>query len=234
VKLYKGARPLFDHFKIEKELESIFNKRIPLKSGGSLVIEQTEALVAIDVNSGKFKGGELEETAYQINMEAAREIARQLRLRDMGGLIINDFIDMKLEKHRRDVEREFRDALKSDRARIKLARISPFGIIEMTRQRVRPSLKLSVFDRCEQCHGTGYVASLETTCLNIIRKIRLWVTQKKPVMRIQVNNRIADYMNNHKRRLIMDLEHTYGKKILIMGSPEIPVGEIRLTANSVP
>lgn len=227
VKHYHRTRPLFDFFNVERELESIYNKRIALKSGGSLVIEQTEALVSIDVNSGKFKAEELEETAYKINLEAAKEIARQLRLRDLGGLIINDFIDMKQDKHRRDVEKMFREALRTDKARIKVARMSPFGIIEMTRQRVRPSLKSSLFDTCQYCNGSGYIASLETTCLNIIRKIRLWVTQKKPVLKIHVNHKIADFINNDKRKLLINLEESHRKKIIIIGSADIPWGEIR-------
>jgi len=232
VKHYRKAQPLFDHYNIEKELDFIYNKRILLKSGGSLVIEQTEALVSIDVNSGKFKAGELEETAHKINIDAAREIGRQLRLRDLGGLIITDFIDMRLEKHRRDVEKEFRDSLKGDKARIKLARLSPFGLIEMTRQRVRPSLKRSVFDRCSHCKGTGYIASLETTGLNIIRKIRLWVTQKKHVLKVHVHPVIADYVNNHKRRLLIELEDQHKKKVDIIGSNDIPFGEIRMISKA--
>lgn len=228
VKLYKKKQPLFDHYNLEKELEHIFNRRIALKSGGSLIIEQTEAMVSIDVNSGKFKADELEETAYMINLDAAEEIARQLRLRDLGGLIVNDFIDMKQEKHRREVEKKFREALKVDRARIKVAKMSIFGLIEMTRQRVRPSLKRSVYDKCSTCSGTGYVASIETTCLNIIRKIRLWVTQKRRVLKIEVNPKIADYLNNYKRRLLLQLEDEYGKQIEVIGSASIPMGELKV------
>ncbi len=233
VKLYKGKHPLFDHYNVEKELVMLLDRDIPLKSGGSLVIEQTEALVAIDVNSGKFKGGKLEETAFQINIEAAKEIARQLRLRDLGGLIICDFIDMQEDEHKRAVEKMFRDSLKPDRARIKLARMSPFGIIELTRQRVRPSLKLSVFDRCDNCNGTGYVASLETSTLNIIRKIRLWVTNKQKELNIVVNPKIADYINNHKRRLLLELEDISNKKVTIVGSWRVPLGEIIIENEAV-
>jgi ribonuclease E len=228
VKLYKGSRPLFDHYSIEKELESIMERRIPLKSGGSLVMEQTEALVAIDVNSGKFKAGELEETAFKINQEAATEIARQLRLRDLGGLIICDFIDMRQDKHKRGVEKVFREALKEDRARIKLARMSPFGIIELTRQRMKQSLKRSVYEECTHCQGTGYVPLPETACLNIIRKIRLWITQRGKSLTVYANPKIADYMNNHKRILILDLEKKSGKSISIISSPALRRGEIEM------
>ncbi len=129
---------------------------MPLRQGGSIVIDQTEALVAIDVNSGNFRADDsAEETAYQMNLLAAKEIARQMRLRDLGGVIVNDFIDMRKEKHRRSVERALRDAVKRDRARTKILRTSPFGLIEMTRQRIRPSLKRSVYKDCPGCAGSG-------------------------------------------------------------------------------
>ena len=228
VKLYQGKRPLFDHYNIEKALEGLYDRRIPLESGGSLVIEQTEALVAIDVNSGRFKADELEETAFKINKDAALEIARQLKLRDLGGLIINDFIDMKQDKHRREVEKTFRDALKGDRARIKVAKMSTFGLIEMTRQRVRPSLKRSIFEPCGHCGGTGYVPSMETAGLNIIRKIRLWITQKHPVLNVEVAPQVAQFIQNHKRKVLLNLEETYGKTIVIQGNPLRERHEIRL------
>src|SRR5205823_4702450 len=140
LKLYEGKEPLFDKFGIEKEIVRIQQKHVPLPNGGSIVLEQTEALVSIDVNSGNFRAdNNAEETAYQMNLLAAKEIARQIRLRDLGGVIVNDFIDMRDEKHRRNVERAMRDAVKRDRARTKLLKISQFGIIEMTRQRIRPS-----------------------------------------------------------------------------------------------
>jgi len=235
VRLYKGKEPLFDRFKVEGKLKSIFDSRITLDSGGSLFIEQTEALVAIDVNSGRYKGEELEETAFAINKEASREIARQLRLRDLGGLIIIDFIDMVEAAHRRTVEKEFRDALRHDRARIKVAKISPFGVIEMTRQRVRPSLKSYVYEKCPHCSGTGFVASRETLGLDLIRKIRLWVLQKKkcPLIRITVNDRMADYILNSKRLLLMDLEEKSEKRIIIKGDPALEPGEIRHVAEAV-
>ncbi len=229
VKFYRGRRPLFDRFKLEKELESMLEPRIPLKSGGSLVIEQTEALVSIDVNSGKFKGGELEETAFAINIEASKEIARQLRLRDLGGLIVIDYIDMLLPEHRSAVEKEFREALKGDRARLKMAKISGFGVIEMTRQRVRPSLKSFMHEKCSFCHGTGYVASVETTCLNIIRKIRLWAIQKGPAqVTVRVNDRMAEYLLNSKRRFLLELEEKTGKSISITGDAVFALGDINL------
>src|SRR5205823_12728363 len=141
IQFYEGKEPLFHKFGIEEEIARIQLKKVPLPSGGSIVIEQTEALVAIDVNSGNFRAADnnAEETAYQMNLQAAKEIARQLRLRDLGGVIVNDFIDMRDEKHRRAVEKALRDAVMRDKARTKLLKISQFGIIEMTRQRIRPS-----------------------------------------------------------------------------------------------
>ena len=152
VKLYDDNEPIFSHYGIEEEILKIQDKNVPLKGGGSLVIEQTEALVAIDVNSGTFRVDDnAEQTAYQVNCKAAREIARQVRLRDLGGVIVNDFIDMRDERHRRGVERELREAVKRDRARTKILRMSQFGLIEMTRQRIRPSLRRSVYEDCESC-----------------------------------------------------------------------------------
>ena len=154
---------------------------MPLKAGGSIVIDQTEALVAIDVNSGNFRAEDsAEETAYQMNLLAAREIARQIRLRDLGGVIVNDFIDMRKEKHRRGVERALRDAVKRDRARTKILRTSPFGLIEMTRQRIRPSLKRSAYIDCPCCHGTAVVKTPESMAIDVVRLLIL-ASQRPPI-----------------------------------------------------
>jgi ribonuclease G len=163
VKLYTRPDPIFEAFGITQELEKALRPKVWLKSGGYIVINQTEALVAIDVNSGNFRAdnNNAEETAYQMNLHAAKEIARQLRLRDLGGVIVNDFIDMREERHRRGVERALHDAMRRDRARTKLLHMSQFGIIEMTRQRIRPSLKRSVFHECGHCKGTGQVKTVE-------------------------------------------------------------------------
>src|SRR5207248_8843943 len=159
---------------IEDEIARIQLKKVPLPMGGSIVIEQTEALVAIDVNSGNFRAErhDAEETAYQMNLQAAREIARQLRLRDLGGVIVNDFIDMRDEKHRRHVEKALRDAMQRDRARTKILRISQFGLIEMTRQRVRPSLKRSGYMDCPYCKGNAQVKTPETMAIEIMRMMQ--------------------------------------------------------------
>src|SRR6187401_2643076 len=172
LKLYEGREPLFHKYKLDEEIAQINQRRVPLKGGGSLVIDQTEALVAIDVNSGSFRtDGSAEESAYQLNQIAAREIARQLRLRDLGGVVVNDFIDMRKERNRRNVEHTLRDAVKRDRARTKILRTSPFGLIEMTRQRIRPSIKRSVYKECPSCAGSGLVKSAESMALEVVRKL---------------------------------------------------------------
>jgi ribonuclease E len=179
-----------------------------LPHGGSIVIDQTEALVAIDVNSGNFRAdNNAEETAYQMNLQAAKEIARQLRLRDLGGVIVNDFIDMREEKHRRGVERAMREAVKRDRARTKILKISPFGIIEMTRQRIRPSLKRSVYHDCPHCEGTGQVKTCESMSIDVMRMLQL-AAHRENIQRIQVRvaEDVAHYLLNKKRKEISQLE----------------------------
>ena len=208
LQLYEGKEPLFHKYRMDEEIARIHRRQVPLKQGGSIVIDQTEALVAIDVNSGNFRADDsAEETAYQMNLLAAREIARQLRLRDLGGVIVNDFIDMRKEKHRRGVERALRDAIKRDRARTKILRTSPFGLVEMTRQRVRPSLKRSVYCDCPTCTGTGVVKSSETMAIDVIRLLIL-ASQRPDVARVAVTvaTEVADYLNNKKRRELAQLE----------------------------
>ncbi|MHC4855689.1 MAG: Rne/Rng family ribonuclease, partial [Planctomycetota bacterium] len=183
---YDGKSPLFHKYNIEKEIEKIQAMRVNLKSGGSLVIEQTEALVAIDVNSGRYrKQTNAEQTAFKINQEAAGEIVRQLKLRDMGGLIICDFIDMRDNRNKRAIEKEFRNALKSDRARSRALKMSAFGLIELTRQRMRPSLQSSTYLKCSHCNGVGVVKSFESQSIEILRTVRL-AALKKEIRRIEL------------------------------------------------
>lgn len=218
---YDDKVPLFHKYKIENEITKIQSRTVPLSSGGSIVIEQTEALVAIDVNSGKYrKGQNAEETAYKTNIVAAEEIARQLRLRDLGGLIICDFIDMRTEKHRRDVEKTFRLAVKPDRARSRILRISRFGIVEMTRQRMRPSLQSSTYLACPQCAGTGFVKSNESVAIEVIRKLHL-AASKKQIKQIElfVSPSVADHLQNRKRANIAQIEHVSDKRIVIHAEP---------------
>src|SRR5438105_2048760 len=186
LQLYEGREPLFHKYKLETEIAQIYQRKVPLKAGGSIVIDQTEALVAIDVNSGSFRHeNDAEETAYQLNIAAAKEIARQLRLRDLGGVIVNDFIDMRRERHRRGLERALHDAMRRDRARTKILRTSPFGLIEMTRQRIRPSLKRSVYKDCPGCSGSGVVKTAESMAIEVVRLLIL-ATQHEDVARLTV------------------------------------------------
>lgn len=228
---YDGKTPLFHKYGIEEKISEVQSRTVQLKGGGSIVIEQTEALVAIDVNSGKYrKQKSAEQTAFNINMEATSEIARQLRLRDLGGLIICDFIDMRSEKHRREVEKAFRNNVKPDRARSKILKISRFGVVEMTRQRMRPSLQSSTYLACPHCAGSGFVKSGESLAIEIIRLLNLAVS-KKHIKRIElfVSSQIADYLHNQRRDVIIQIEHATDKTIEIHASPDYTGEKHKLT-----
>lgn len=214
---YDGKIPLFHKYRIENEITKIQSRTVELKGGGSIVIEQTEALVSIDVNSGRYREHQNpEETAHKINMVSANEIARQLRLRDLGGLIICDFIDMRSEAHRKDVEKAFRAAVKADRARSRVLRISKFGVVEMTRQRMRPSLQSSTYLACPYCAGAGFVKSQESLSIEIMRLLNL-AAWKKEIRRIElfVSPEVADYLQNEKRGVITQLEQLSEKPVAI-------------------
>jgi len=218
LQLYDGREPLFHKYRLEEEIAKIHQREVPLARGGSIVIDQTEALVAIDVNSGSFRADDnAEESAYQINQLAAREIARQLRLRDLGGVVVNDFIDMRREKHRRGVERALRDAVKRDRARTKILRTSPFGLIEMTRQRIRPSLKRSVYRECPGCTGTGVVKTPESMAIEVVRLLLLATQRAATSISVTVNDEVGTYLNNKKRREISRLEDDAKVTIQVVG-----------------
>ena len=226
VTYYDSKVPLFHKYRIEDEIAKVQSRTVELKGGGSIVIEQTEALVSIDVNSGRYrKGQSAEQTAYQTNMEAATEIARQLRLRDLGGLIICDFIDMRSEKHRRDVEKAFRSAIKTDRARSRILRISRFGVVEMTRQRMRPSLRSATYLACPHCGGTGFIKSHESLAIEIIRLLNLSAS-KNLIKRIElsVSPEVAGYLQNKKRAAIAQIEQLNDKRVIIHSEPSY-VGE---------
>lgn len=215
--VYNDPQPLYHRLGIENQIEKLHGRYVALPIGGSLVIDSTEALVAIDVNSGKFREMEdAEETARRINLEAAEEIARQLRLRDLGGVIVCDFIDMRLEKNRRAVEKSLRDALKRHKERAKILRMSRFGIVEMTRQRTRPSISRSMHQDCPFCQGSGMVKTPETTILDVMRMIQLAshrdVIQK---IEVQVHPEVAFQLQNRKRRSISDLEVRSGRQIVV-------------------
>ncbi|HEY4309708.1 MAG TPA: Rne/Rng family ribonuclease [Pirellulales bacterium] len=224
LQLYEGKEPLFHRYRLDEEIGRIHQREVPLRQGGSIVVDQTEALVAIDVNSGNFRADDsAEETAYQMNLLAAREIARQLRLRDLGGVIVNDFIDMRKERHRRGVERALRDAVKRDRARTKILRTSPFGLIEMTRQRIRPSLKRSVFKDCPGCAGTGVVKTAESMAIEVVRTLIL-ASQQEDVARVAVtvSDEVSTYLNNKKRRELAKIEDDAGISVQIYGREGVP------------
>ncbi|MDZ7617009.1 MAG: Rne/Rng family ribonuclease [Patescibacteria group bacterium] len=224
LQLYEGKEPLFYKYRLDEEIAKIHRRAVPLKAGGSIVIDQTEALVAIDVNSGSFRADDsAEESAYQMNLLAAKEIARQIRLRDLGGVLVNDFIDMRKEKHRRGVERALRDAMKRDRARTKILRTSPFGLIEMTRQRVRPSLKRSVYADCPWCGGTGVVKTPESMSLEVVRLLIL-AGQRSAIARVVISvvDEVAYYLNNTKRHELARLETEGQMKVQIVGLKGVP------------
>jgi len=222
---HESTTPIFHSFGIEKEVQKLYQPKIEMENGITLVIEQTEALVAIDVNSGRFKPGtNLEETAYRTNMEAAPELTRQLRLRDLGGVIIIDFIDMTLEKHKRAVERRVIESLKGERARIKVGKISPFGMLEVTRQRVGPGLKRTVFNTCTHCSGAGMTRTVASKALAVLRDVRALLQLKGfSIIQTFVAPPVNDYLVNHKRRAILDLEEAMGKSIVVRGEPTYPV-----------
>jgi ribonuclease E len=226
LKLYEGKEPLFHKYNLDDEIAKIHQRTVPLKQGGSIVIDQTEALVAIDVNSGNFRADDsAEESAYQMNLQAAKEIARQIRLRDLGGVVVNDFIDMRHERHRRGVERVLRDSVRRDRARTKILRTSPFGLIEMTRQRIRPSLKRSAFSDCPYCRGSGVVKTPESMSIEVIRLIML-ASHDPQISRVTITvaDEVASYLSNKKRRELARLEDEGAMTLQILGekgvSPE--------------
>jgi len=224
IRYFESTEPLFHKYNIEDEISKIYQKRIEMPLGGSLIIEQTEALVAIDVNSGNFRAdNNAEETAFQMNLLAAREIARQLRLRDLGGVIVNDFIDMKSEVHRRKVEDAFREALRRDRARTKILRISQFGLIEMTRQRIRPSLKRSLFTDCPYCKGNGFVKTSESLSIDVMRLLQLAAHRAPSIASVQVTVHAdaAHYLLNKRRKDLAALEERGKMEIVIIGETGI-------------
>jgi ribonuclease E len=248
IKLYDEKVPLFHKYGIEDEIAKIQRRHVPLPEGGSIVIDQTEALVAIDVNSGNFRvEDDAERTAYEMNLRAAKEIARQLRLRDLGGVIVNDFIDMREERHRRGVERALREAIKRDRARTKVLRMSAFGLIEMTRQRIRPSLKRSIYEDCSHCAGSGVVKTAESMAIDVMRLLAL-ASHREEIRRINVtvSPNVATYLNNRKRKEITRLENESNMTVQVAFKDNVPAeflqidcydannGEVRLVPQPAP
>jgi len=218
VKLYQDAIPLFNRYQIENQIETAFMREVKLPSGGSIVIDITEALVSIDINSSRAtKGGDIEETATQTNLEAAEEIARQLRLRDMGGLIVIDFIDMTNAKNQREVENRMKAALELDRARVQVGRISRFGLLEMSRQRLRPSLEETTFKICPRCDGQGTIRSTRSLALSILRLVEEEAQKEfSAEIRAITPVSVATYLLNEKRSEIADIERRNKLRILIL------------------
>ncbi|MCT6886090.1 Rne/Rng family ribonuclease [Bartonella apis] len=223
VQPYREQLPIFAHNGIEGQLDAMLQPEVTLKSGGYLVINQTEALVAIDVNSGRStKEHSIEETACQTNLEAAEEVARQLRLRDLAGLVVIDFIDMEEKRNNRLVEKKLKDCLKDDRARIQVGRISHFGLMEMSRQRIRASVLESTMQPCPHCNGTGYIRSDSSLALHVLRSIEEYLL-RNPHFNIIVRTSVATalYVLNHKRQALSDLENRFGLTINIEADDEV-------------
>ena len=234
VKLYDDPVPLFTRYQIETQIESAFQREVRLPSGGALVIDHTEALISIDINSARAtKGGDIEETALNTNLEAADEIARQLRLRDLGGLVVIDFIDMSPAKNQREVENRMRDALKVDRARVQVGRISRFGLLEMSRQRLRSSLGESSQLVCPRCNGQGTIRGIESSALSILRIVEEESMKEKTARIIaQVPVDVAAFLLNEKREILFDIEKRQNIKVFLipnrdMETPHYTVQRIR-------
>ena len=223
IKLYDQETPLFNRFQIESQIETAFQREVTLPSGGAIVIDPTEALVSIDINSARAtKGSDIEETALNTNLEAAEEIARQLRLRDMGGLVVIDFIDMGPMRNQRAVENKLRDSLKLDRARVQVGRISRFGLMEMSRQRLRPSLGETSGIVCPRCSGQGSIRDVASLALSIIRLINEEASKDRSAeIRVVLPVNMATYLLNEKRAEILEVEKTAGVRIVIIPNPQM-------------
>ena len=223
VKLYRDDIPLFSRFQIEHQIESAYRRDVTLPSGGAIVIDHTEALVSIDVNSARAtRGHDIEQTAFNTNVEAADEVARQLRLRDLGGLIVIDFIDMESAKNQREVENRLRDALRHDRARVQIGKISRFGLLELSRQRLQPSLEETTHTPCPRCHGTGYIRDTASTALHVLRILQEEAMKENTAaIHAQVPVDVATYLLNEKRSEIFKIETRLKVNVLLIPNPKL-------------
>jgi len=223
LKLYQETVPLFSRYQIETQIENAFERNVRLPSGGSIVVDQTEALTAIDVNSSKAtKGSDIEDTAFNTNLEAAVEVARQLRLRDAGGLIVIDFIDMENPRHQRDVEEKLKDALRFDRARVQVGRISRFGLLEMSRQRLRPSLGESTQIVCPRCEGHGRIRGVESLSLSVLRLVEEQAMKEKTgQVLVQAPPAIANFLLNEKRKSLFEIEQRHDVPIIVVADDKL-------------
>ena len=230
VQLYRDKKPLFARYQLEEQIEAIYSQKVELKSGGSIVIDPTEALVSIDVNSGratKEKG--IEETAFKTNNEAAQEIARQLRLRDLGGLIVIDFIDMRNVKHAQEIEKTLRQALKRDKARTQVSRISQFGLLELSRQRLKPTILEGNFLKCPHCEGSGLIKSTISLALAVLRRIRAEASKETVAsVKALLPMDVALYLLNQKRQEIARIEEEYTVTLYLAGNPTARQNEYSL------
>jgi len=230
VKLYRGKKPLFRHYGIESQCEEIHEREIRLPSGGSIVFDPTEALTAVDVNSSRSTGRKhIDETALETNLEAAVEVARQLRIRDIGGLIVVDFIDMANRKHGQQVEEALRDATAGDKARVQFARISRFGLLEMSRQRLHPSVRETTTETCPRCQGRGSILTVESMALQMLTRMEdLAASGKKPKLVVQVPSDTGEYLMNHKRDHIARIEENYEIQISLQIRPDLMIPHYRI------
>lgn len=231
LKLYNNSIPLFNFYQIESQIETAYQRQVMLPSGGALVIDRTEALVSIDINSAKATGGaDIEATALNTNLEAADEIARQLRLRDLGGLVVIDFIDMGSTKNQRDVENRLKEALQADRARIQVGRISRFGLLEMSRQRLRLSLGETAQEVCPRCEGRGTVRNIQSHSLSISRLIEEEALKEKTAeIHVQLPVEMATFIMNEKREFIRDIEKRHSVNVLIIANPYMQTPQYSIT-----
>ncbi|MEN6465123.1 MAG: Rne/Rng family ribonuclease [Syntrophaceae bacterium] len=229
IKLYKEKVPLFDKFKLEEQINEVYQERVNLKSGGYIIISPTEAMITIDVNSGRASNKkDVEETAFRANLEAAEEIARQLRLRDLGGLIVIDFIDMKDKRHNSELEKAFKKALSFDRARIQLSKISKFGIIELSRQKKQSTIQEISFKTCAHCKGSGLIPSIEYTALGLFRKIKSEIVKEThSCIKVIACTEVAEYLLNQKRTELAALEETHDTSVYICSDSDLHLGESR-------
>lgn len=230
VKLHQEKRPIFSRYQLEEQIDLIYEKKVPLKSGGSIFIEPTEALVSIDVNSGKSTGEKgVEDTAFKTNLEAAEEAARQLRLRDLGGLIVIDFIDMRERKHNIEVEKTLKSALKADKARVNVSRISEFGLLEMSRQRIRQNIHQASTLECPHCDGRGKVKSVEAMALSFLRKVHA-AAAKGTVAEVlgSLPLEVAYYLLNRKRQELSRIESDYDIEVTVKGKPSYLLNQMDL------
>ncbi|WP_326519191.1 Rne/Rng family ribonuclease [Acinetobacter sp. CAAS 2-6] len=233
LKTYTLNEPLFAHFGIESQIQTAYEREVKLPSGGSIVIDQTEALVSIDINSAKStRGHDVEETALSTNLEAAEEIARQLRLRDIGGLVVIDFIDMTKDRNQRMVEAKLREATQSDRARIQFGQLSRFGLMEMSRQRLRPSLEEATGYVCPRCHGTGMVRDLRSLSLSIMRKVEeIALRERHGEVQVEVPVEIAAFLLNEKRHSLVYLEQTSKVRVTVLPHPHLETPHYEISYN---